>query len=124
MAKQSSKAINLGVTPPKPSKADVAQPAKKTGPYYPSVYINDIPDLHKLPDGEFTFTGTGKLISRKVEDRNGKKTCSCELEIHSIEPDESTEAGDTLDDALDKIEAKKSGKSTKQIEADEGESPE
>lgn len=79
---------------------------------YPTVYVSDIDGLDTLPDGEFTFKGTGKVVSITESTRNGKYHCSCEIEIQDITPDstkqkpgKSTE--ESLDDALDTVAKKK-----------------
>ncbi len=104
MANQDSGTIDLGS---KPSEDKMAMPSKDSA-YYPSLHINNVDGLDNLPDGEFTFTGKGKLISYTESMRNGKNTCSCEIEVHSIKPlDEgskkSKDGGDRLDESLDEI---------------------
>lgn len=101
--------IDLGS---KPSEAKVSMSAEKDQTYYPSINIRDAEGLEDLPEGEFTFTGKGKLISFTESMRDGKKTCTCEIEIHGIKPSMKKEkrvkdAGERVSDAFDKIQKKK-----------------
>lgn len=65
--------------------------------YYPSVHISDIKGLDKLPDGEFEFTGKGRVVSMTHNKKAG--ICSCELEILELEAGEES---DTAEDGLEK----------------------
>ncbi len=101
--------IDLGSKPGKEmSEAKVAQ--KEV--YYPTLHLSNVDGLDELPEGEFTFTGKGKVISYTESTRDGKDTCSCELEIHSIKPTnkkvkKEKDADDRLNDSLNKIAKKK-----------------
>ncbi len=100
------KAINLGKKIDYPS--DV-KPAEPTNPVYPTLYIRDVDGLEDLPDGEFTFVATGKVVMSKEEMRNDVKECSYEIEVHSIKPsttkDGSKPSEVSLAEALDEMEA-------------------
>lgn len=103
--------IDLGSKPAKEMAEVKMAPDKKV--YYPSIRVNDAEGLDELPEGEFTFTGTGKVVSYTESVRDGKETCSCEIEIHNIKPStkktkKSKDAGERLDESLDKIAKKKS----------------
>ncbi len=94
--------IDLGS---KPSEMKSEMPAKDST-YYPTLRINNAEGLDNLPDGEFTFTAKGKLVSYSEDIKNG--TCSCEIEIHSISPSTKKakkvkDGGERLDESLDKI---------------------
>lgn len=107
--------VNLGK---KPLDTKVAEkPLDKV--YYPSLFLSDVPELDELPDGVFKFEATGKVTSHTEKvDPDGTKHCSCEIEIHSIEPtgmDKSTDLGKTLD----KIAAKKDGEEMEMMADDE-----
>lgn len=95
--------IDLGRKPEKLGKPEVAKDPKV---YYPTLHLNNIEGLDDLPEGEFTFTGKGKLVSYSENLETG--TCSCELEIRSISPSskkvkKSKDAGERLDDSFDEI---------------------
>jgi len=86
---------------------------------YPTVWLNDLPGLDKLPDGEFTATVKFKK-TRSVEEEkteNGKTTesCSATLDLLSIEfeaaasedeesEDETSSAETALDSFLGRTE--------------------
>jgi hypothetical protein len=74
----------------------------------PQLHLEDVPELHELPDGMFTFVGTG-MLKRHTEsvDDDGEKHCSCDIEIHSIEPKGDEKAATDLGKSLDKISKKK-----------------
>ncbi len=96
--------IDLGS---KPSEMKTEMPSKDST-YYPSLRIDNVEGLDDLPEGEFTFTGKGKLVSYTESMRNGKSTCSCEIEVHSIKPSTKKakpvkDGGERLDESLDKI---------------------
>lgn len=102
--------IDLGSKPGKEMSAAKPSPAKEV--YYPSIHVRDAEGLEDLPDGEFTFTGKGKVVSYTETERDGKETCSCEIEIHSIKPStkklrKAKEADERLDDSFNKIAKKK-----------------
>lgn len=73
--------------------------------YYPSIHISDVKGMDDLPDGEFEFTGKGRVLSMTHNKKNG--TCSCEIEIMDLEPGDESEPGESLDKTLKKIESKK-----------------
>jgi len=86
----------------------------------PILHLEDVPELDDLPDGMFTFEGTG-MLKRHTEsvDDDGEKHCSCDIEVHSIEPTGKVKSSD-LGKALDKI-AKKKVVDDQEEESEEGE---
>ena len=97
------------------SKPQVLSPeassGKKSEPKvsYPTLYVSNAKGLEGLPDGEFEFTGVGKVVHKSVSKRSGSEpSTSVEIEIKSIDC-ECDEAGeeDDIEGALDKIAAKK-----------------
>ena len=105
--------MDLGVKH-EPVKAMIAKEDTKKKSY-PTLYVNGIEE-NELPEGEFSFTGKGKVVSSTESTRNGKKVCSFELEVMEIEPDqkakkkaksEKKDGADGLDGALGEIEKKK-----------------
>lgn len=95
--------IDLGSKPQEIGKASTPSEDKT---YYPTLRISNVEGLDDLPDGEFTFTAKGEVVSHSEDLKNG--TCSCEIEIHSISPNAKKvkkvkDAGERLDDSLDKI---------------------
>lgn len=117
--------MNLGVkhTPTKVLMAK-EDTSKKS---YPTLYVSGIEE-NELPEGEFSFTGKGKVVSSTESTRNGKKVCSFELEVMEIEPDqkakkkakaEKKDGSDGLAGALDEIEKKKSAPESDEEEAAE-----
>lgn len=83
------KTINLGYEAPDYGELATAAPEpeeKKTKTHYPSFYIHDAPkELMGLTDeGEALITF--KVVNKTMSDREGKKSCSCELEVQSITP--------------------------------------
>lgn len=104
--------MNLG------SKREVysepATPSKnKDEVYYPTLYVSGINKEGDLPDGEFTFTGKAKLVSKTETNRNGKETYSFEIEVMDITPtskglkSKGKDSGEALDDAFKEIESEK-----------------
>ncbi len=98
--------IDLGSKPAKEMSEAKISPAKEV--YYPSINVRDAEGLDDLPEGEFTFTGKGKVVSYTESMRDGKESCSCEIEIHSIKPStkktkKTKDGGERLDESLDKI---------------------
>lgn len=92
-----SKSVDLG----KAIEAD------ESNVHYPCLYLNDVPELDDLPDDLFKFEGVGKLISHTEKiDPDGTRHCSCEIEVHSIEPMGDNKPTD-LGKALDKIASDK-----------------
>ncbi len=103
--------IDLGNKPDKEMTEKAALAPREV--YYPSIHLSNVDGLEDLPDGEFTFTGKGKVVSYTESTRDGKETCSCEIEIHGIKPSTKKvkkvkDAGERLDDSFDKIAKKKS----------------
>lgn len=75
------KPISLGSKPEGPCCA-TPEPSKSM--YYPSVYMNlDDARLSNLPDGG-TITFKFNKRSYTESTRDGKKSCSCELELQEV----------------------------------------
>lgn len=86
--------MDLGYTEKVPaSPCDSASPSSdcKEKTYYPSMYVRSKEKLD-FPDGEFKFTGVGKVVSRterkesRGEEDDGEESCSYEIEVTSMEP--------------------------------------
>lgn len=113
----------------KPSEIKASEPSPKDKVYYPSIHLNDVYELDDLPDGEFYFTGKGKVTRHsETTDEDGTQHCSCDIEIQGIKPTGSAapakkgkDSGDMLSDTLDEMEfAKEEASESAQDEADEG----
>lgn len=77
------------------------KPEKKK--YYPTVYIDNIPGLEKLPE-EGCILIDYKRRSMTINKRKGKKpTCSVELEIHTICMPEDYEETDDAESIVDEL---------------------
>lgn len=78
--------IDLGVTPSKgePSLSAPVSVGDSGPPYYPSLYMS-FPDsrLDGLPE-EGTITFRYKTVATTESERNGKESCSVELELRKI----------------------------------------
>jgi hypothetical protein len=96
------KTIDLGKTYDGIEAAEPAEDSKEPKVHYPSLYLSDRPELANLPD-EGTATIKFKVVSRSVNERDGEKTVSTELEIHSITADTESKANGE-DESLDEIE--------------------
>lgn len=85
----------------------------KSEVYYPTLFVSGINKEGDLPDGEFTFTGKAKLVSKTETKRNGKETYSFEIEVMELTPTSKglkskvKDAGEALDDAFKVIESEK-----------------
>lgn len=99
--------INLGRKPSEPSALSAKEPESKE--YFPSIYLSESSkEVNGLPEGEFSFSGKGKVVSRTESTTNGKTRYSCEIEIHEITPEGKAKDSDkSLDDSLTEIESKK-----------------
>ncbi len=91
------------------------EPKDKTS--YPTLFVShdsgDGSGLDELPDGEFEFTGKGRVVSYKEDMKNG--TCSCEIEVMGITPStkkakKTKTSEDGLSEALDEVVKKKAKK--------------
>lgn len=82
--------------------------SKKERVYYPTLYISGIKGLD-LDLGKIKFTATGKVVSttERKSEKGNQEEYSCEIEVQAIQIDDF---GASLDDAMDKISAKKSKK--------------
>ena len=81
-----------------------AMPVKESKKSYPTLYVSDVGELD-LPSGEFMICGKAKVVSRTETERDGKETCSYEIEIRSFGSCEDEGGG--LDGAMKKIAKKK-----------------
>lgn len=98
--------VNLGKKPSDTKLGDMPKEVSNKV-YFPSLFLSDVPELDNLPDGLFKFEGTGQVTSHTEKvDPDGTKHCSCEIEIHSIEPMGDSKSTD-LGKALDKVAADK-----------------
>jgi hypothetical protein len=86
--------------------------------YYPSIHISNVKGLEDLPDGEFEFTGKGRVVSMTHNKKAG--TCSCEIEVMDLEAGEVTEEAD-LEDSLDKALTDKEESMSEYVEEDAAE---
>lgn len=114
--------IDCGV---KPEKMTPIGP-KEGEPSYPTLYINGVKGLESLPDGEFTFSGVGEAVSHSVTKNKSGKSTSIEIKVKKIKvdgetakEDKSPDVEDRMDLELEKIVAKKTGKSVKAQEDQE-----
>jgi hypothetical protein len=126
MAKNKHPKINLGSKPKKLSEIPAKEAKDKV--YYPSMHVSGDHSLAAIPHGEFHFKGKAKKISHSIRtDAEGKQHHSVEMEVHHITPTDvedgaieggedlqpqspgyTSDSGDKLDSALEKISAKKS----------------
>ena len=88
---------SLGGSTPEAVKADV-----ETRITYPTLWLNEIKGIEKLPD-EFTavvkFKKTRSSEEKTMQDGVEKETCSATLEVHSIEFEPVAGEDDDEDDA-------------------------
>ena len=71
---------------PEKSEALPAPASDSPQPYYPSLYLDNHPDLSELPD-EGHATIKYKVNNRTIsKDKDGKKRHSVSLEVHNIDP--------------------------------------
>lgn len=98
--KNMDKMVDLGKSYDGPK----AIPVKESKKSYPTLYVSDVGELD-LPSGEFMICGKAKVVSRTETERDGKETCSYEIEIRSFGSCE--DGGDGLDGAMKKIAKKK-----------------
>ncbi len=117
--------VDLGSKPSEAKSMEI--PKDKV--YYPSIHLDDVYELDDLPDGEFYFTGKGKVTRHtETEDEDGTRHCSCDIEIQGIKPTGSAapakkakDSGDMLSEKLDEMESSKEADSEDaQDEYDEG----
>jgi len=79
------KSISLGTERPDYSDSPISAPEepKKTKMVYPSLYISDLKESIEMPDsGEATIKF--KVIERRETERDGKTSCSYDLEVQDI----------------------------------------
>lgn len=125
--------IDLGKPMQMPMGMDGKAPKGKPKLHYPTLFINDIPELDNLPDGEFYFMAKGQVTKHTEENpvagaadddeeedmADGEdpsadgKECSCEITVLSMKPVDGMKSKTTkdaaagLDSALTAIESKK-----------------
>jgi len=94
---------------------------------YPTLYVSGVDKL-ELPDGEFDFSGRGKVVSKTESTRDGKTTCSYEIQVMGIEPEGAAEGKDKNetsevegDERLDKELTKLSQQKDMSAEEDDSE---
>jgi hypothetical protein len=110
--------MNLGAK----TKTDSAIPAPPSGDkdrvVYPTLYISDVKGLDKLPDGDFSFTGKGRVSTMKHDKKNG--TCTCEIEIIDFTPTgKEKKSADSLDETLKEKEMEVMAEDDEEEESDE-----
>lgn len=104
-----TKTISLGVERPDYGSPEVAAPEepKKTKLAYPSLYISDLKESIEMPDsGEATIKF--KVVERRETERDGKTSCSYDLEVQDIsfsaEKAEESSADDEIEKGLAEAE--------------------
>lgn len=102
--------IDLSSKPAKEMTEKAAMAPREV--FYPTLHLSNVEGLEDLPEGEFTFTGKGKVVSYTERVTDGKKSCSCQLEVHGISPSvkkakKVKEADERLEDSFNKIAKKK-----------------
>lgn len=111
------KTISLGVERPDYGDSPVASQSepKKTKMSYPSLYISDLKESIEMPDsGEATIKF--KVVERRETERDGKTSCSYDLEVQDISflGKTSSKKEESADDAVEKgLAEAESKKSTK-----------
>lgn len=100
--KDKSKEIDLGQPYGELTQASPSAPKKVN---YPTVYIRGVKSLD-LPAGNFSFSATGKVVSKTERTTSNVKTCDYEIEIQTIKPEGKSTSG--LKEKLDSIENSKS----------------
>lgn len=103
--------IELGITEKMPaSPCEVGASPKgakcKDHTSYPTMYIRAKAPIN-LPDGKFSFTCEGKVVSRteRTESRGDDdptERCDYDIEVYSIEPKGSAEKADDVGGSLRK----------------------
>jgi len=84
---------------------EAPSPAKSDKVIYPTLYVSDVKGFKGLPDGEFAFTGKGKVSMVKHDKK--RDTCSFEIEVMDITPEGKAKSTKGLEEELDKIEEEK-----------------
>jgi hypothetical protein len=108
--------MDLGTSLEKTS-SPMGEESGKSKKYYPSIHISGVKGLEDLPDGEFEFTGKGRVVSMTHNKKAG--TCSCEIEVMDLEAGDKAESAD-LEDSLDKVLTdKEESKNSEMEEEDE-----
>lgn len=94
--------MHLGAKIPKLSEIAISPSSKeKDRVVYPTLYVQDIKGMDKLPDGVFSFTGKGRVATMKHNKKDG--TCTCEIEVIDFTPTSNQKnSSEGLADALSK----------------------
>lgn len=82
---------------PEGASSESDRPQKK---FYPSLYISDLSEKLELPDSG-TATVTFKVVERRETERDGKKTCSYDLEIQDMTPTSESGSKKSSDDEIE-----------------------
>lgn len=91
---------DYGSVEPVAASSDKDLPKKKV---YPSIYISDLEDEPDIPDsGEAVIRY--KVIEKCETERDGKKTCSYDIEIHEMSPTSKSSSSSKDSDSDDEIE--------------------
>lgn len=94
--------MHLGAKIPKLSEIAISPLSKeKDRVVYPTLYVQDIKGMDKLPDGVFSFTGKGRVATMKHNKKDG--TSTCEIEVIDFTPTSNQKgSSEGLADALSK----------------------
>lgn len=111
--KKNPNTIDLGKTFESLPDLEAADPKEAS---YPTFFVGGVDGIENLPDGDFDFSGKGRVSScKEVTDRTGKKVYSCEIEVYEITPEDGgksptpkKDSGDMLSAKMDEIAQKKS----------------
>ena len=127
--------LNLGKKSSSDGSPNGAAEPKEPSTYYPSLYLNDIPGVEKMPsEGHMLVHYKRRSLTIRKEDNTGKgkneKACaSAELECHKLclpdqEDDEEKSDGEDKGDIIDSLAEKAgidTGRSKSKAKKDDGE---
>jgi hypothetical protein len=82
---------------PEGASAESETPKKKV---YPSLYISDLDTKLDLPDSGEAIVKF-KVVERRETERDGKKTCSYDIEIHELTPTAKKSSQKSSDDDIE-----------------------
>jgi hypothetical protein len=88
--------------------------------FYPTVYISDVAGLEDLPEKGCILVDY-KRRSLTINQRDGKTTCSVELELRTICMPDDYDGSNDLSDIVDDLASKSVGKSDEDESEDEDE---
>ncbi|MCK9587974.1 MAG: hypothetical protein WC069_06430 [Candidatus Shapirobacteria bacterium] len=99
-----TKTYNLGAERPDYGSAEPAneKPEKELPKkmVFPSFYISELTDKMEIPsEGEATIKF--KVVERRETERDGKSTCSYDLEVHSLAITEASGKPESNDDEIE-----------------------